>query len=62
MVGVLLGMVIGYLIPFGINKLTHSLYKRDNVDKIMKDLLGDSYFHDAIIDELMVVAYDYNSQ
>jgi patatin-like phospholipase/acyl hydrolase len=42
--------------------LNHSLYKRDLLEKIMKEYLGEVNIKDALTDELLVVAYDYNSQ
>ena len=62
MVGVVGGAIFGYFFPFIINMLSNSLYDRTNIEKIMVEFLGDSYFGDALTDELLVVAYDYNSQ
>ena len=56
-----MGAVLGRVIPSLVNTLTHSLYSRTNLEKIMDEELGDSYFSDALTDEVLVVAYDYNS-
>ena len=42
--GCVLGLSLGYIIPLVTTKLNNSLYKRDNVDKIMKDYLGYGNF------------------
>lgn len=61
-VGVAAGLTLGYLVPYLINKLTHALYQRTQLEKIMTEYLGDSDFETLLTKELMVVAYDYNSQ
>ena len=38
------------------------MYRRENLEAIMEDLLGDFQFQDAMTDELVVTAYEYNSQ
>jgi len=42
--GVVLGIFCGYLVPWAINKVTHALYQRKELEKIMEDYLGDSDF------------------
>lgn len=62
MLGIAIGAIIGYIFPAIVNKLSNSLYDRANLEKIMLDFLGDSDFSHVLTDELLVVAYDYNSQ
>ena len=54
--------MVANVIPSLIYKLAHSKYSRESLDNIMKELLGDFDIEEAITDELLVVAYDYNSQ
>lgn len=60
--GLLVGLVLGTTLPKLINKVTHSQYNRKGLDAIMKDLLGDHHIKDVLSDEVLIVAYDYNSQ
>jgi len=60
-IGLLLGIVLGIFLPMGFNQLNSSLYKRDNLEDIMDDYLGAYNVKDALTDELLIVAYDYNS-
>ena len=60
--GLLAGVITGVVVPWGINKVTHSLYSRKSLDNIMKTLLGSYEIEDALTDELMIVAYEYNSE
>lgn len=55
-------MVLGIAIPKGIDRLSHANYNRASLDHIMHELLGQYSFNQALTDELLVVAYDYNSQ
>jgi hypothetical protein len=59
---VILGSLIAQFLPALIYKLAHSKYNRASLDKIMKDLLGKAQLKEALTDETLVVAYDYNSQ
>lgn len=58
---ILFGVVVSFLLPPLIFKLMNSKYSRASLDNIMMELLGDANIEDAITDELLVVAYDYNS-
>jgi len=42
--GVIVGIGLGYLLPWAINKVTHALYQRDQLEQIMEDYLGDADF------------------
>lgn len=59
---IFLGMLVAQVLPPLVYKLAHSKYSRASLDNIMQELLGDAHINDAITDELLVVAYDYNSQ
>lgn len=61
-VGLTLGMVLGTVVPAGFKALNSSLYKRDSLEQIMDDYLGQNNFNTLLTDDLLVVAYDYNSQ
>jgi hypothetical protein len=58
----LFGYLLGNGIPSIINKLSKASYDRASLENIMKNLLGDYYITDALSDELLIVAFDYNSQ
>ena len=60
--GFIVGSIFGYAFPQGINLLNNSLYKRESLEQIMEDYLGYANVKDAITDELLVVAYNYNGQ
>ena len=55
-------MVLGTILPKLVYKVNSALYKRDGLEVLMKDYLGDATFQEIMTDELLVVAYDYNSQ
>jgi hypothetical protein len=59
---ILIGILFSNVVPPLIYKLMHSKYSRDSLDNIMRELLGEYHINQAISDELLVVAYDYNSQ
>jgi hypothetical protein len=59
--GLTVGVLIGSILPKLIYTLTHSLYSRSSLDNIMKNLLGKYKISEALTDELMIVAYEYNS-
>ena len=56
------GALLGIQVPALVNTLNHSLYSRTQLDNIMKDLLGDFRVDQVLTDEVLLVAYDYNSQ
>jgi hypothetical protein len=58
---IFIGMLIANTVPALIYKLAHSKYNRASLDNLMKQLLGEFHLEQAITDELLVVAYDYNS-
>lgn len=58
----LLGMMLGKGLPAIFSTLNNSLYSRKDLDKIMSDMLGGYNIKDALTHELLIVAYDYNSQ
>jgi K+-transporting ATPase c subunit len=60
-IGLVFGVLAGIGFPYLINLVTNSLYSRKSLDNIMKTLLGSYEIEDALTDELMIVAYEYNS-
>ena len=58
----LIGCTLGYEVPKITNMLSSSKYSRKNLDAMMKNLLGSYGFMDILTQELLVVAYEYNSQ
>jgi len=61
-IGIVLGIILGIVIPSVATTLTHAQYSRKSLDNIMKELLGKYHVKDALSDEVLMVAYDYNSQ
>jgi patatin-like phospholipase/acyl hydrolase len=59
--GIFIGVVFGKYIPQSLNTINHSLYSRASLDNIMRKLLGNFTVSQVLTDELLVVAYDYNS-
>mmetsp|Transcript_4126 Transcript_4126/g.6982 ORF Transcript_4126/g.6982 Transcript_4126/m.6982 type:complete len:291 (-) Transcript_4126:43-915(-) len=59
---VFMGLILGVQLPALVNKVNNSLYSRDQLDNIMKTLLGEHRLEDVLTDEILIVAYDYNSQ
>ena len=37
------------------------MYDRSELESLMLELIGEKYIKDALTEELMIVAYDYNS-
>ena len=60
--GLFVGLFLGLFVPKLVNKVTHSAYNRASLDDIMKTLLGDFRIKETLSDEVLLVAYDYNSQ
>ena len=60
--GIFVGIVMGSFLPFLYTKLTNASYNRAGLDGIMKNLLGEYHIKDVLSDEVLIVAYDYNSQ
>jgi len=42
--------------------MTNSLYDRSAIENLMKDMIGSKNVDETLADELLVVAFDYNSQ
>lgn len=61
-VGALVGIILGVKIPVLIHKLLNAKYSRKSLDKIMEVLVGKYRIDETLSDELLIVAYDYNSQ
>ena len=57
-----LGIMLGLILPKKIDRLNHSNYDRSSLDTIMVNLLGQYNITETISDEVLIVAYDYNSQ
>jgi len=62
LVGVLIGGFLGYAVPTITNVLTRSMYDRAGLDQLTKDLLPEFKVTDASPDEVLICAYEYNSQ
>lgn len=41
--------------------MTNSLYDRSAIEALMKDMIGSKNVDETLADELLVVAFDYNS-
>ena len=59
--GIVIGIFFGVEIPKVTNMVGSSKYSRNSLDNVMKTLLGEYKFSDALTQELLVVAYEYNS-
>ena len=62
MVGVLIGVSLGLGVPGIYKVLSNSLYDRKAIEKLMHELIGAKNISSAMPDELLIVAYDYNSK
>ena len=60
--GAFVGVFLGFFIPKIWAKLTKSAYSREGLEKVMYENLGNHTINQAITDETLIVAYDYNSQ
>ena len=61
-VGLFLGIILGPGIPKLSSTLSHSLYDRRAIEGLMDDLIGGQNISAAMFDEMLLVAYEYNSQ
>ena len=59
---IIIGLAAGVVVPSNIYKLHKGLYSREGLDKMMNQYYGDKNVSDALTDELLIVAYEYNSQ
>jgi hypothetical protein len=62
MLGVLIGASLGVGVPTITTILSNSLYDRAAIEGLMDELIGAKNISSAMQDELLVVAYDYNSK
>lgn len=60
--GVCVGGLLGKAVPLVLNKLLNPLYSREKLDETMLALLGKNKMDKALSQEVLMVAYDYNSQ
>lgn len=60
--GITLGLILGYKVPFYYNKLANPSYIRGGLDEKMSEILGETHIKDVLSDEVLIVAYDYNNQ
>lgn len=61
-VGIFLGALVSVVFPNLWSFLDSAMYDRSQLEALMYELIGDRYIKDALTSELMIVAYDYNSQ
>lgn len=61
-VGVLIGGILGWSVPTITRILTRSVYDRSGLDSLTKELLPGAMVDDATAEEVLICAYDYNSQ
>ena len=62
MIGVVIGITLGLAIPGIYKVLSNSLYDRKAIEGLMDELIGRKNISAAMTDELLIVAYDYNSK
>lgn len=61
-IGVLIGCLLGLGVPKIYTVLSSSLYDRSSIENLMAELIGGRHVKEAMMDEVMLVAYEYNSQ
>lgn len=59
--GVILGGIGSFIFPVLLKVLDASLYNRKPLEDLMREKVGERFIKEAMTDELLVVAYDYNS-
>jgi patatin-like phospholipase/acyl hydrolase len=59
---VVLGYYLGTKLPAAYVKLTHADYNRYYLDNSMNATFGEFKISEVISDEMLIVAYDYNSE
>jgi hypothetical protein len=62
LLGVFIGCSFGLGFPLIYKSLSNSLYDRAAIEGLMHELIGTKNISSAMTDELLVVAYDYNSK
>ena len=62
LVFLIIGLLIANFLPPAINFLFGARYNRYKLEKLMYDKLGAAGINDVLTDEIIIVAYDYNSQ
>ena len=55
------GVVAAYYGPLYLGKFEISLYKRDGLDELTKAYFGTKNVEDALTDEILLVAYEFNT-
>mmetsp|Transcript_31207 Transcript_31207/g.47790 ORF Transcript_31207/g.47790 Transcript_31207/m.47790 type:complete len:84 (-) Transcript_31207:623-874(-) len=60
--GLLIGACLGLGVPTIYSFMTNSLYDRNAIEGLMKELIGERNISEALFDEILIVAYEYNSQ
>ena len=58
----MLGGIGSWVFPTLLSVLDKSLYDRKPLEDLMREKVGERFIKEAMTDELLVVAYDYNSQ
>jgi hypothetical protein len=58
----MLGGIGSWIFPTLLSVLDKSLYDRKPLEDLMREKVGERFIKEAMTDELLVVAYDYNSQ
>lgn len=53
---------MGIGVPGAIDLLSNSLYDRSAIENLMHELIGSKNISSAMSDELLVVAFEYNSK
>ena len=62
LIGVLIGTILGLGVPGLYKILSNSLYDRKAIEGLMDELIGQKNVSQAMPDELLIVAFDYNSK
>ena len=60
--GLAIGACLGMWIPDIYNFATNTLFDRSGIESLLKDLIGGRNITQSLFDDLLIVAYEYNSQ
>ena len=60
-IGLIIGVFLGVTVPIVYRAFTNSLYDRRSLEGLMDEMIGDRNISDAMFNEILLVAYEYNS-
>jgi patatin-like phospholipase/acyl hydrolase len=54
-------MVLGLIIPSVVKFIVSSMYDRSSLDRIIQSFIGNMMIKDIILDDILVISYEYES-